>query len=104
MKASIIDGTLAGEELISEYWAPKTCPVIEAKSAKPVFHESGYASGHANEALHVPGLLDWFKAHADQTHCSERWGWVRVRWSNKTSDVFLHLNYDGAPDVYHMSN
>lgn len=111
-------GKIIGTEAPSEFWSKVQIPVIQVNAPAPKFYESGYASGHANEDLAVPGLLDKLKElqgepdtdQAAHTHYHEHDGlrlghcWTHVQWSNRKASVFLHHVYDGRKDVYAMSN
>lgn len=107
---------LVGEEPKSQYWKDVMTPIIECPFAFPEFHESGYASGHAEESIEVPGLFAWIKAHSDSTHAhysvtedgkfTHCWGWTRIRFKDCTRNVFLHSRYDRCrgDEVFYMSN
>jgi hypothetical protein len=57
-----LQGQLIGTEQCSPFWADVQLPLVKVNAPKPRFYESGYASGHANEKLAVPGLLALLKS------------------------------------------
>ncbi len=116
MKHTTIQAQLSGQDKLSEFWGNLELPVVNAPEVRPTFHESGYCSGHAQERLAVPGLLDWLEAHCpDDTGHFHHWrsengntrtgsAWCWVQFKDKRSLVFLSHAYDGVPDVYAMTN
>lgn len=112
-------GVITGQTAPSEFWKEVRIPTIKVEAKRPVFHESGYASGHAAEPISVPGLTDTFQrlqapdgtqqsAWTNYRECQGGFrachGWAKIEWTDCISSVFLAHVYDGRKDVFHMSN
>lgn len=112
----LIPGSFVGTALLASCPA---IPLIKCDRPKPKFYESGFASGHAEENISVPGLLDWLRDHCPQRdspqdtghlHYSEGegyrtgWAWTWIDFTDKRALVFLGHTYDGRKDVYTLTN
>lgn len=111
---AVLPAEYLGDSAPSEFWQDRgvLVPVLACPAPRPVFHESGYASGHAAERITCPGLLAAIERLAARPECADhvhlaesgRWGWAwcLVVWPDGVTMVFLTSRDE--PDTYAMSN